>query len=389
MPTYLIKLTPLDKFFFGQKNTFGDNKAKYFVRSSHFPQQTTLLGLLRYRLLQVAGDEVFKDNQIACPILAGEEIGKQSFSPFELQEQSFGKIKSLSPVFIMDKLSGEYFVPVGKRYKRVEDQTYKLLSLSHEEGYPPLLEGYSPKEDLLSCWMSAKGETLLSEEDFFEADERIGIRKDYKGATQDDAFFRQTFYKFKNFKKDKDTVTPAHFCFATLLETNEELNFLKNEKSIVYLGGERQPFVMEVSEKTLDLSVKQSALTSDKQHYTVILQSDALIKSDQLPEGVFGITSLKDFACLLTNIGAKRFYNVGKKRYPNLARLSSSDEQDTQDKVEVALSLQQELYAAGSVFYFKDRAKAESFCKAIESNANFYKIGYNHAIIIKPSETEK
>lgn len=64
MATYLIKLTPLDKFFFGQKKTFGDDNVNYVVYSSFFPQQTALLGLLRYQVLQIAGEEVFKNNKI-------------------------------------------------------------------------------------------------------------------------------------------------------------------------------------------------------------------------------------------------------------------------------------------------------------------------------------
>ena len=346
-------------------------------------EQTTLLGLLRYRLLQVAGDDVFKDNGIACPVLAEKEIGSQSFSPFESEEQSFGKIESLSPVFIMDKAFGKHFVPIGKRYQKKEGKSIKLLSLSLKEGCPPLLEGYSSKEALESCWISSDGRTLLSEEDFFVADERIGIRKDYKGGTQDDAFFRQTFYKFS-----KDNA--CNFCFATLLETNDKINIPENEKSIVYLGGERQPFVMEVSGKKLDLSVESSGLTQDKQHYTVVLLSDALISSDKVSEAIFGITTVKDFACLLTGIGTKKYYNVvGKERHSKPIQTSGGSDESKRDEPHVALSFQQELYAAGSVFYFKDRETANSFCKAIESNTNFHKIGYNHAMIIEPPETEK
>ncbi len=51
---YLIKLTPVDQFFFGGNITFGENKAtqNYLVRSEKYPQQTTLLGMLRYQLLK-------------------------------------------------------------------------------------------------------------------------------------------------------------------------------------------------------------------------------------------------------------------------------------------------------------------------------------------------
>ena len=55
MATKLIKLTPLDAFFFGDENTFGMDNTSYYVRSRKLPQQTSLLGLLRYELLKKKG----------------------------------------------------------------------------------------------------------------------------------------------------------------------------------------------------------------------------------------------------------------------------------------------------------------------------------------------
>lgn len=415
MYTYLIKLTPLDKFFFGQKKTFGDDNANYFVYSSHFPQQTTLLGLLRYQLLQIAGEEVFKDNKIQDEHKAGELIGKQSFSPFVKDKLQFGIIQSLSPVFIIDKKKKdegkeEYFLPVGKRFqKKKEKAPYSLLHLSCEAGCPPIFDEYKPKKGLASCWLSSNGTTLLNEEDFFTKDERIGIRKDYEGATKDDAFFCQRYYRFNNFKKvveDEEAkvckqppVREHDFCFATVLETEGEIEHKKLNGKIVYLGGERQPFLMEVSKeekasdltigsstftaetyykslfKTFKLNIESSTLTSDEKHYTVVLLSDAMIEP-KLLEGVkFASTEVKDFACLLTHVGTRRFYNKKKKR-----------EEQNIEEVETALSHQHELYARGSVFYFDTEGQAKQFCEHLAASTNFHTIGYNHAQIINPSK---
>lgn len=203
MSTYLIKLTPLDKFFFGQKKTFGDDNANYFVYSSLFPQQTALLGLLRYQLLQIAGEEVFKNNKIQDKEKAAELIGEQSFSPFAEKKLQFGIIESLSPVFIIDKKNkDEYFLPVGRRFQKEKgEDLYELLHLSCEDGCPPIFSKYKSKKGMASCWLSSKSHTLLNEEDFFTKDERIGIRKDYEGATNDDAFFRQRYYRFNTSKR--------------------------------------------------------------------------------------------------------------------------------------------------------------------------------------------
>lgn len=388
---YLIKLTPLDKFFFGQKKTFGDDNANYFVYSSLFPQQTALLGLLRYQLLQIAGEDVFKDNKIQNEDEAGKLIGKQSFSPFAGKKLEFGIIQSLSPVFIIDKKNDEgkeeHFLPVGKRFqKEKEEDPYNLLHLSCEVGCPPIFEAYDPKKGLASCWLSSNGTTLLNEEDFFIKDERIGIRKDYEGATNDDAFFCQRYYRFKNFKKvdsekpkvcKQPLVREHDFCFATILQTEGEIEHEKLNGRIVYLGGERQPFLMEVSEKTKDLqlNIKGSALTSDEKHYTVVLLSDAKIEPNHLKGVKFASTEVKDFACLLTHVGTRRFYNKKKKR-----------EEQNIEEVETALSHQHELYARGSVFYFDTKEQAELFCDNLKKVPNFHTIGYNHAQIINPSK---
>ena len=333
MSTYLIKLTPLDKFFFGQKKTFGDDNANYFVYSSHFPQQTALLGLLRYQLLQIAGEDVFKDNKIQDTNKAAKLIGEQSFSPFVKDKLQFGIIQSLSPVFIIDKKKNdegkeEYFLPVGKRFqKKKEKAPYSLLHLSCQAGCPPIFGEYKPKKGLASCWLSSNGTTLLNEEDFFTKDERIGIRKDYEGATNDDAFFRQRYYRFKNFKKvvedeegnecKQPPVREHDFCFAVLLETHRDIKHEELNKRIVYLGGERQPFLMdlmEVREETFKLNIESSTLTSDEKHYTVVLLSDAMIEPEHLEGVKFASTEVKDFACLLTHVGTRKFYNKKKKR---------------------------------------------------------------------------
>lgn len=59
---YLITLTPMDWFFFGGERTLDDGKsADYISHSNKFPQQSALLGMIRYQLLKSA--------QFTVPIL--------------------------------------------------------------------------------------------------------------------------------------------------------------------------------------------------------------------------------------------------------------------------------------------------------------------------------
>ncbi|MBK9227474.1 MAG: hypothetical protein IPL67_10580 [Ignavibacteria bacterium] len=94
----LIKLYPYERFFFGGENTFGENNTNYMVRSEFFPQQTSLLGLLRYQILLKAGDDIFKDNRIIDKDGAAKLIGEKSFDPTSTND--FKKIKCISPVFV-------------------------------------------------------------------------------------------------------------------------------------------------------------------------------------------------------------------------------------------------------------------------------------------------
>ena len=95
MTRYLITLTPVGMFFFGGEETFGDGtNDNYFARSNSFPQQTTLLGMLRKEVL--VREKVFKekindytpDDKKRMAAL----IGDRSFQ-LEGGDQDFGKIK--------------------------------------------------------------------------------------------------------------------------------------------------------------------------------------------------------------------------------------------------------------------------------------------------------
>lgn len=109
MKKYLVRLKPIDTYFFGGKNTFGegDNKT-YLVESRAFPQQTTLLGMIRQEILILK--DIYKENWSnyskydretgkKYKTLMENNIGKNSFS-INGGQQNFGIIKGLSPVFL-------------------------------------------------------------------------------------------------------------------------------------------------------------------------------------------------------------------------------------------------------------------------------------------------
>lgn len=99
MPVYKITLVPLERFFFGSDNTFGkDNQENYYVKSIYFPQQTTLLGTLRYLLLK-RFNLMDVDGKITDKGKADKLIGEYGFS-VKNAANDYGVIQNLSPLFI-------------------------------------------------------------------------------------------------------------------------------------------------------------------------------------------------------------------------------------------------------------------------------------------------
>ena len=139
---YRITLTPLDTFFFGGETTFGqDAGANYFAVSNRFPQQTTLLGLLRHQIL-MQNDAFPLPNANATDL-----IGENSFDAE--MKHSFGSIKHLSPI-VMQKAGKDYFVR-SREFVLVENEETKkdetqALTLGFKEGSRQL-NGFKRKFD--------------------------------------------------------------------------------------------------------------------------------------------------------------------------------------------------------------------------------------------------
>ena len=112
---YLVKMTPIEPYAFGTDQTFqyhgveATGKETYFVRSNQVPEQTTILGMLRYIVLEMEGllnsdfhytaEEREKMN--SC-------IGRESFRFLQKEKQDFGMIHEISPVFLMDSKNHIY-----------------------------------------------------------------------------------------------------------------------------------------------------------------------------------------------------------------------------------------------------------------------------------------
>ena len=226
---YLVRLTPIDAYFFGGEVTFGDNKKQnYLVKSNYIPQQSALLGLMRYEILR-QNDMLFGEGKNIDKNKVEKLIGAKGFDPTQ-PAASHGIIKKISPVFIEKQeafytrmpLDADITVSLKKELKVYYNGIAKPL---------PTLEGYDYKEYNNYCyWCSNNISNKINESDIFIETERIGIQKN----KTDDAFFKQTLIRLKE---------GFNFAFTIDIE-----GVLEAKSAIVPLGGNQSRFKIEITE---------------------------------------------------------------------------------------------------------------------------------------------
>lgn len=384
MSKYLIKLTPHDKFFFGGESTFGEGESrKYFVKSNYFPQQTTLLGLIRYQLMVQNKNGIYKDGKIQKPNDAAELINHKSFDINDT-EFSFGKIKELSPVFIANERN-EFLFPANKEYQWVDkdeegneinDFVFREFNKadgesSISEKYIPCLEKYNPKLDLSDLLLN-KNLSLMKYYDYdkdkelkkdphngiFIEYQQTGIRKNYKGLTEDDAYYVQTFYKL-----DKG------YSFAFILELDGDIEFSSQE--LVTIGGEQSKFKMVVTDAPDEFNNLLPDYKPSKDSDKVVLVSDAYVSNDILNDCYFAVTDIIDFRSIKSSTKTTNYSSMdrtGKKE----DELSKSDKYN--------------FFKRGSVFYGENTSNITAH---LDNKNPLKKIGYNHYKIVNKKETQK
>ncbi|GAB6074425.1 type III-B CRISPR module-associated Cmr3 family protein [Nautilia lithotrophica] len=212
----LVKLKPLTPYFFGYNNTFGKLGSNYFVKSALFPQQSAVFGMIRKEILLQSGllkrglkDEwVLKDDYQKAKELVGR--GKLYFDERD-EKLEFGKIKSISPVFIFSD---------GKYYFHAPDIEY----VKKENGN--FAVGFDYKKGVWGRYFS--NEDSLSGEDIFkEVEMAFNAKKREK-----DSFFKKIAYKLSD-----------NVYFAFFIDVDFDL-----KDSIVTLGADGSMFEMSVEE---------------------------------------------------------------------------------------------------------------------------------------------
>lgn len=359
MSKYLISLTPTGRFFFGGDMTFSVNGEKsefssYIIRSNMFPQQTSLLGMLRFLILR-NDKTVF--NQEAQEISnregAKKLIGPKSFTASaDGSLGDFGKIKSLGPCHLQEKKDYLWtdleMIPKDEslNVSFPENATQQAIINGREVDIPQM--DYDPKTYSSTLYHAV--DPSGKEKDIFIEDIANGIDRDIKtGKVEDNSLFKKISYRLND-----------GFRFAFYAEV--ELDGFENYSGqLVSVGGDSSQFVVGI-EKCTDEG--QEIVGIGKR--IVLTSPTYLTKKDFLDETGgnlvrYAITDTMPFKCMQTETDKVKAYNKRNQMY--------------------GYSEQRFLFVPGSVFYFKSEEDAKAFANGIESHADFRQIGYNHYII--------
>ena len=355
MSTYLVKFTPLEPYFFGNERSFGDRLAEnktYFITSNETPSQSSLLGTLRYCCI----DHPKADFSIGDE----DNIGEESFNLQSERRQSFGVIKHISPMFLLDE-NGFYYIPVPYNHK-ASDETKVYTPFSKYEacmthsGEQLMPMDYDAKSGIAGGFLQINGSGKGTvETGFIDEIVRIGINKNQDA----DGLFRKAFRSLK-----------TGCSFAVLAEIDKAM-----EDRIVYMGKDKSMFKVTfespevLASETGSYDLTLTAFINSIIDCLRIYNKQPLqvaISDVYIPDSIEALYDVCTFACVQTRDYRSLRTVYGKRpfveRYEKGKRLQS-------------------MIKAGS--FFNARNKELSVLEPWEKNYNFkncLQAGYNFVI---------
>lgn len=342
MMNYFVKMTPLEPYAFGTDQNFkyagveGTGKETYFVPSRNMPEQTTILGMLRYLILKNEGilrsDFQYTEEERAK---MKECIGPESFSFAASEKQDFGYIKKISPVFLTDGQENHYIrnpfhnsSETGFRAMELEETPFETSAgeirlpgkaeynakTGHGEGFYNLEEG-TVKKNLFH--------TMLL----------TGNRKNGREDSGEDSFFKREAVRLE-----------SGFSFAVYVDATRLPG-----RDICYMGQKKSAFLVTAKEVEGNLlaSRVEQAFAKEAQVWEYALSD--LVVSGELRYDTFCIVEEKSIRNLETNHREKNYIRKIKKS-----------------------KNQYNLIQSGSVFFKR--------CPLKLDNENCRQIGYNQIV---------
>lgn len=340
MANYQIKLTPVDTFFFGGEKHDENLEMNYFVESLPYPQQTTLLGFLRYLLL-VKNTGVFDRRIITDQNAASGLIGESSFD-FNEPPVNYGKIIALSPLYLSYKNEAYFIAPF--------DYGFDLnggLQLSFGGINYNAKAHYSLISELKL--INNKGEVAKLSSIVSDA-EQVGNEKAESGEPRDKKFYKQFSKRLHD-----------GWSFCVDAELQEGAGVADGDVLFLPFGGEKSYFKVEVKQQ----EKKSFALSEKFKRNTpyIFCASDCFVDGSVVKEADFAVTNYVSFRNLQSKVNVTTKYSV----------LSATDER------ELKRSSRFNLLQRGSILYFKSKEKLDEALSKFQQ-PHCQTIGFNHII---------
>ena len=306
MGSYLVKLSPLEPYFFGGERNFDFGqvsrkmKQSYFIRSQETPAQTTLLGALRYAVLY-ANDALIRDfADAAQKSHAAELVGPKSFS-FD-ERCDFGWIRSISPLFILE--DGHYLVPAPMNHKICEKKkNYTPMKITHckdvllsaEDGL--IATDYDAKAGCAAGWMNVDCGEIICSSDFFEGVVRLGIDTHRAEREDEGGYFKKEYMRLKR----------GSFAFFAEMEKVPQRLL---DGITVFLGQNKSAFLLRMQARQNDVAARvQQMLESRTDLPYWYALGDCLMNNS--PSG-FHIARTRLFRHLTTSADNRYYHRYNK-----------------------------------------------------------------------------
>ena len=237
---YLCTLRPLGEYFLGGERTFRfgdttgqDGKVDYYIKSEDLPSQTTILGILRFLVLQKAGQlsDSYRDTSKAEQ--QRKLIGSNGFLYENRASQAdYGSIEELGPLFLLGKGNNRLIqTPLNKTHRQNEvykpfQSMYRCRTDLGPDSLLPDTEDYAAKEGLPDSFLDidSKDGKLVPRNEIFTETEHTRIKK----SSKEEGFFKKVY------KSLRDEYTFAFYC-----RTQEGV---LPESTVVYAGQDKSAF---------------------------------------------------------------------------------------------------------------------------------------------------
>lgn len=390
---YKIKLTPLDRFFFGGENVFGsdggqdDRRRSYLVNSNLLPQQTTLLGMLRYQLLAQNNLLLTPNSDAAAKEQAAQLVGANSFMP-DRPDVAFGIIKGLSPLTIED-FDGNAWqpLPLDDCQFDTDHQSVALEFDFDEEANTPYLKNYKPKQGLeLQFGTQEKARKTLDE--FFKPASQVGITMTNRLGDHDrseeeraEAYYFQTFRTNgqSTFASAQRNTAPESFSFVFYVKIQGDSQEFRFSDGLATLGGDGSVFNMKVAKVSTPDALDKFQFPIQYQFNTlsetfksrfkrVVLVNDAYADWDLLQAHcTFIVAELVPFRCFTTNL----------RQVTDFAGFRQGNGSVTRQQSALFTLLQR-----GAVLYVEGEENLAAVTRHLEDQTAFKTIGYNYFQIL-------